>query len=91
MQNDKVFIAYAAALVVGISSLMAFVLGTGASALPTPLYLIEHVSLGLAIRAYYKSFDGEGGFYALGNTLRTHFGLGLEAAELPTSMASARQ
>jgi hypothetical protein len=89
MQNDKAFIVYATALVVGISSLVAFVLGTGASSLPTPLYLIEHVTLGLALRAYYKSFDGVSGFYALGSTIRAHFGLGLEDVELPSSIASA--
>ena len=89
MQNDKAFIVYAMALVVGISTLLAFVLGTGASALPTPLYLIEHVTLGLGIRAYYKSFDGKSGFYALANTVRDHFGLGLEDVELPTSVAAA--
>jgi hypothetical protein len=89
MQNDKVFIAYAVALVVGISTLMAFVLGTGASALPSPMYLLEHVGLGLAIRAFYKSFDGESGFYAVANTIHDYFGLGLEHVELPSSMVPA--
>jgi len=87
MHNDKVFIAYAMALVIGIGSLIIFVLGTGASSIPSPIYLIEHVGLALAIRAYYKSFDGESGFYAVANTVRTHFGLGLEELELPTAAA----
>ena len=85
MQNDKAFIAYALALVIGIGSLITFVLGTGASSIPSPIYLIEHVALALAIRAYYKSFDGVSGFYAVANTVRTHFGLGLEELELPTA------
>ncbi|MBW2295443.1 MAG: hypothetical protein JRG94_24520 [Deltaproteobacteria bacterium] len=87
MHNDKVFIAYAMALVIGIGSLIIFVLGTGASSIPSPIYLIEHVGLALAIRAYYKSFDGESGFYAVANTVRTHFGLGLEELDLPTAAA----
>ncbi len=89
MQNDKAFIVYAMALVVGISTLVIFVLGTGASTIPTPIYLIEHVGLALAIRAYYKSFDGVSGFYAMANTIRAHFGLGLEDVELPATAASA--
>lgn len=83
MQNDKVFIAYALALVAGIGSVLAFVLTTSASHVPQPWYLVEHVTLGLVIRAYYKSFDGVSGFYSVANGVKSYFGIAREA--IPSS------
>lgn len=83
MQNDKVFIAYAIALAVGIGSVITFVVGTGASHVPQPMYLVEHVGLGLMIRGYYKSFDGVSGYYSLINGIKSYFGIAREA--IPSS------
>ena len=83
MQNDKAFIYYAIGLAVGIGTVLAMVVSTGASHVPEPMYLVEHVSLGLMVRAYYKSFDGTSGFYALANGVKSYFGLAREA--IPSS------
>lgn len=89
MQNDKAFIVYALSLLIGISAVATLVVSSGASSFPTPLYFIEHVTLGLAVRAYYKSFDGTSGFYAVANGVRCY--LGLENMALPAAPATAAQ
>ena len=83
MQNDRIFIAYAIALAAGIGGLLTFVVGTGASHVPEPMYLAEHVCLGLMVRAYYKSFDGVSGYYAIANTVKSYFGIARET--IPSS------
>ena len=85
MSNDKAFVIYAAAIFLGISSLITFVLFTQASHIPAPVYILEHVGLGLGIRAYYKAFDGESGYYAVARGVRNYLGLGEE--RLPAGAA----
>ncbi|MFT5441937.1 MAG: hypothetical protein ACI8W3_000979 [Myxococcota bacterium] len=82
MQNDKVFITYALTLIVGTASLLAFVVISSAPSIPSAAYLLEHLTLGLMVRAYYKSFDGERGFYALANGIKRYFGIARDA--IPT-------
>jgi hypothetical protein len=89
MQNDKVFIAYAIALIAGVGTLLAHVITSGASHTPTPAYLLEHVSLGLMVRAYYKSFDGESGIYAIAKWVKIYFGIAREA--IPSAAVPAAQ
>ena len=86
MQNDKVFIAYALALVVGISTVATLVVSSGATSFPPPLYFIEHVTLGLMVRGYYKSFDGNSGLCAIANGVRSY--LGLDSDAMPVSAAT---
>ena len=87
MQNDKVFIAYALTLLVGISTVAIFVIGSRANGFPTPVFLIEHVTLGLMARGYYKSFDGSSGYYSVARGVRSY--LGLEDVAIPESAAIA--
>ena len=89
MQNDKAFIVYALSLLVGISTVATLVVSSGASSFPSPLYFIEHVTLALMIRGYYKSFDGSGGLYAVANGVRSY--LGLEGIAIPAAAAPALQ
>ena len=89
MQNDKAFVVYALTLLVGISTVATLVVSSGASSFPTPLYFIEHVTLGLMVRGYYKSFDGTGGLCAVANGVRSY--LGLQGDALPASAATAAQ
>ncbi len=86
MYNDKAFMIYAAAIFTGIASLVTFVVFTQASHTPAPIYILEHVALGLGIRAYYKSFDGESGWYAVARGVRNYFGIGED--RLPAGAAT---
>jgi hypothetical protein len=63
MENDKVFIAYAMALILGISIVVTTMIWIGTGHFPAVAFVIEHVSLGLLIRASYKSFDGPYGIF----------------------------
>ena len=65
MQNDRTFTAYAIALVVGLGTVLTILVTHGTATLPPALMFVADVALALTIRASYKSFDGEGGFYAL--------------------------
>lgn len=58
MDNDKVFRMYAATLIGGAVLVVASLIALGIGMLPTPVFFLEHVALGLLIRLAYKSFDG---------------------------------
>jgi hypothetical protein len=58
VDNDKAFAGYALILIAGLASLLtASVLG-GIVHLPATSVFLEHVALGLAMRASYKSIGG---------------------------------
>ena len=58
MENDKLFAAYALVLVAGIGSVIAALLAVGMASPPDPLWLIEHLTFSLLMRASYKSLSG---------------------------------
>ena len=60
MSNDKDFTIYAIALIAGISTVLAIAISAGIGAMPSAATLVEHVGLGLLVRASYKSFAGPG-------------------------------
>ena len=60
MGSDKIFGLYAAALVGGVLTMLTAVVLAGVATVPTPLFVVEHVGLGLLFRASYKSLAGPG-------------------------------
>jgi hypothetical protein len=58
LDNDKMFAAYLLILITGVTSTLATSVMAGFASLPSPLVFLEHVALGLAIRASYKSIGG---------------------------------
>ena len=58
MSNDKSFALYALFLVAGVVCLLSSVVVAGVTTLPAPLVFLQEVSLGLLMRASYKSFAG---------------------------------
>lgn len=58
MGNDKAFGIWVVALIAGISSVVTTQLIAGTATMPTFAVVVEHVGMGLLIRAAYKSFDG---------------------------------
>ncbi len=57
MTNDKAFHIYAALLVSGVITLLTVIVTSGVAAVPAPLFLAEHLGLGLLFRASYKSLE----------------------------------
>ena len=58
MDNDRAFAAYAITLFAVIASALTASVLAGFATAPSPLVFLEHVALGLAIRASYKSIGG---------------------------------
>lgn len=59
MDNDKAFAIFALTLLLGMASVLTAVMTfTEGASLPSPLVFVEHVAMGLAIRAAYKGFGG---------------------------------
>jgi hypothetical protein len=58
LDNDKAFAAYALILIAGVASLLTTLVLTGPGTWPSPVHILEHVAMGLAIRAGYKSVGG---------------------------------
>ena len=58
MDTEKRFVAYALVLVAAVASVLTASLFAGVARLPSPLVFLEHVALGLAMRASYKSMGG---------------------------------
>jgi hypothetical protein len=58
MDNDKAFAIYAFALVGGVLLAITLAVTGGVASLPGIAFIVEHVGLGLVVRATYKSFDG---------------------------------
>ena len=58
MDKNKTFAAYALVLITGVGSVLAASVLTGVTIAPSPVGFMEHVALGLMIRAAYKSFGG---------------------------------
>ena len=60
MGSDTSFKRYAAALVGAVLKMLTAVVLAGIASVPTPLFVVEHVGLGLLFRASYKSLAGPG-------------------------------
>jgi hypothetical protein len=58
VSNDKSFALYALVLVSGVASVITASVIEGVTTLPSPAVFLEHVMLGLLMRASYKSFAG---------------------------------
>lgn len=59
MDNDKSFAAFALLLVLGVAVMVtAGVMVLGDGTWPAPLSIVEHVGLGLLMRAGYKQLGG---------------------------------
>ena len=58
MNRNSIFVIYALTLIAGVASIITASLMAGFATLPTPLVFIEHVAMGLAIRAAYKYIGG---------------------------------
>jgi hypothetical protein len=58
VQNDKAFAVAATLLFAGLASVLTASVLAGFAALPAPLVFLEHVALGLAMRASYKFIGG---------------------------------
>ena len=60
MNNDKLFVAYAMALIALTTSLLTASVMAGVTTAPSPLMFLEHYALGLLFRASYKWIAGTG-------------------------------
>ena len=58
MHNDKSFAAYALILLAAVASVLTATVLAGITRVPPPLVFLEHVAMGLLIRAAYKSTGG---------------------------------
>jgi hypothetical protein len=58
LDRNKAFTIYALTLIAGVASVITASLMAGFATLPTPMVFVEHVALGLGIRAAYKYIGG---------------------------------
>lgn len=59
MSNDKAFAIYVMALVTGVLTVLtALIVASGGAAMPPFVKVVEHLALGLGVRAAYKSLGG---------------------------------
>jgi hypothetical protein len=58
LDTNKAFAAYALVLIAGVGSVLTASVLAGVTSLPSPLGFVEHVALGLMVRAAYKSIGG---------------------------------
>ena len=58
MDNDRVFMIYALALIAGVTSCITACVVAGVATLPSLGMFVEHLALSLAFRGAYKSFGG---------------------------------
>jgi len=61
LDSDNAFTVYALILISGVASVLTASVIAGAAIPPSPGVFLEHVLLGLAIRASYKSIGGWNG------------------------------
>jgi hypothetical protein len=86
VQNDKAFAVAATVLFAGLASVLTASVLVGFAALPAPLVFLEHVAMGLAMRASYKFI---GGWNWADWTLTSEPASEFEAPVLPTGTAGA--
>jgi len=58
LDKNNTFAAYALILIAGVGSVLTASVLAGITTAPSPTVFVEHVALGLMIRAAYKSFGG---------------------------------
>ena len=66
MDNDRVFMIYALALIAGVTSCITACVVAGVATLPSLGMFVEHLALSLAFRGAYKSFGGFDWIYSVG-------------------------
>jgi len=58
LDRNKAFAIYALTLIAAVASVITASLIAGFATLPSPIVFVEHVALGLGIRAAYKYIGG---------------------------------
>jgi len=58
--NDRLFVIFAIGLATSVAALITFGYNAAGWGPPSPLFIAEHLALGLCLRAGYKSLDGSG-------------------------------
>ena len=58
MDQNKAFAIYSLTLIAGLAPVITASLIAGFATLPSPMMFVEHVALGLGIRAAYKYIGG---------------------------------
>jgi hypothetical protein len=58
LDSDNRFTLYAVILISAVASVISASVMAGFATVPAPLFLAEHLGLGLLFRASYKSFGG---------------------------------
>ena len=58
LENDRAFAAYVLLLTVMVVSVITASVVAGVAAFPRPMVFLEHLALGLLVRASYKSLGG---------------------------------
>ena len=86
MQNDKAFAVAAIVLFAGLASVLTASVLAGFATLPAPLLFLEHVAMGLGMRASYKFI---GGWNWADWTLTSEPTAEVDAPILPTGTAGA--
>jgi hypothetical protein len=62
-KSDTLFVVYSGILFCSVFGLIAILTFTGnVMEIPEPLFIVEHLLIGLGFRAAYKSLDGNGFF-----------------------------
>jgi hypothetical protein len=81
VDNDKVFAAWALALIASVASVLTATVVAGVATLPSPMMFGEHLLMAFGVRAAYKSFGGVTWPLWLAELLAEH-----EAAEAPAEV-----
>lgn len=84
MENDKYFSIYAFTILGALLAVVSATLQAGFTTLPSPLVFLEHIAMSLTVRAAYKSFGWDWGFWTFGMGSRPV----AEAAPLPATGTS---
>ena len=58
MDSDNRFTLYALILISAVASVISASVMSGIATVPAPIFVAEHLGLGLLFRASYKSFGG---------------------------------
>ena len=59
MDSDNRFTLYALILISAVASVISASVMSGIATVPAPIFVAEHLGLGLLFRASYKSFGGK--------------------------------
>ena len=66
MENDKYFSIYAFTILGALAAVISTSLQAGFTTMPSAWVFIEHIAMSLCVRAAYKSFGWDWGFWTFG-------------------------